>query len=162
MREKTHQCKLCKQSDCLRFIHSYYVSQIRSHILIISKDIVQIFTATVLSTFLKKSIVGILYSDTDRTVTWQWWMKIKSSWDLLILIRRLLFVFTEMLDKLIIYIECWYKTLHQVLPVQPLREAWTNRITTCRDTRSDPGSHINTLCMLWAFIAWKDQKENHR
>jgi hypothetical protein len=29
-----------------------------------------------------------------------------------------------MLDKLITYIVCWYKTLYQVLPV-----AWTNRIT---------------------------------
>jgi len=32
-----------------------------------------------------------------------------------------------MLDKLITYIVCWYKTLYQVLPV-----AWTNRITTRR------------------------------
>ena len=69
MREKTHQCKQRKQSGCLRFIHSYYVSRIPSHILIISKDIVQIFTATVLSTFLKKSVVGILYSDTDNDLT---------------------------------------------------------------------------------------------
>jgi len=30
-----------------------------------------------------------------------------------------------MLDKLITYIVCWYKTLYQVLPV-----AWTIRITT--------------------------------
>jgi hypothetical protein len=32
-----------------------------------------------------------------------------------------------MLDKLITYIVCLYKTLYQVLPV-----AWTNRITTRR------------------------------
>jgi len=32
-----------------------------------------------------------------------------------------------MLDNLITYIMCWYKTLYQVLPV-----AWTNRITTRR------------------------------
>jgi hypothetical protein len=34
-----------------------------------------------------------------------------------------------MLDKLITYIVCWYKTLYQVLPV-----AWTNRITTRRES----------------------------
>jgi len=32
-----------------------------------------------------------------------------------------------MLDKLITYIVCWYKTLYQVLPV-----VWTKRITTGR------------------------------
>ena len=53
MREKTHQCKQRKQSDCLMFIHSSYVSWIHGHILI-SKDIVSIYPATVRSTFLFK------------------------------------------------------------------------------------------------------------
>ena len=44
-----------------------------------------------------------------------------------ILIQPLLFLFIEMLDKLITYIVCWYKTLYQVLPVE-----WTNRITARR------------------------------
>jgi len=35
----------------------------------------------------------------------------------LVLVICLKFVFVEMLDKLIIYIVCWYKTLYQVLPV---------------------------------------------
>jgi hypothetical protein len=35
-RGNTHQCK---QSDYLMFIHSYYISQIHSHI-IISKDVI--------------------------------------------------------------------------------------------------------------------------
>jgi hypothetical protein len=43
------------------------------------------------------------------------------------LVICLKFVFIEMLDKLITYIVCWYKTLYQVLPV-----VWTNRITTRR------------------------------
>ena len=38
----------------------------------------------------------------------------------------------DMLDKLITYIVCWYKTLYQVLPV-----AWTSCITTHRDTGSN-------------------------
>jgi len=33
----------------------------------------------------------------------------------------------EMLDNLITYIACWYKTLYQVLPV-----VWNNHITTRR------------------------------
>jgi hypothetical protein len=44
-----------------------------------------------------------------------------------ILVIYLKFVFIEMLDKLITYIVCLYKTLYQVLPV-----VWTNRITTRR------------------------------
>ena len=47
-----------------------------------------------------------------------------------------------MLDKLITYIVCWYKTLYQVLPV-----AWTNRITT----RSDPASH-NRLDLIQSLV----------
>jgi len=43
------------------------------------------------------------------------------------LVICLKFVFIEMLDKLITYIVCWYKTLYQVLPV-----VWTNCITTRR------------------------------
>jgi len=48
MREKPHQCK---QSDRLIFIHLYYESRIHGYILI-SKDIVSIFSTTVRSTFL--------------------------------------------------------------------------------------------------------------
>jgi hypothetical protein len=44
------------------------------------------------------------------------------------LVFCLKFVFIEMLDKLITYIVCWYKTFYQVLPV-----ARTNRITTSHD-----------------------------
>jgi len=75
MRGEIHQCKLRKQTDFLVFIHSHCVSRIHGHILI-SKDIVSIFSAIVRSTFLQKSVVGWLYSDTksDRTVTWHWWM----------------------------------------------------------------------------------------
>jgi hypothetical protein len=39
---KTHLCKQRKHSDCLMFIHSYYVSQIHCHV-IFSKDMVSIF-----------------------------------------------------------------------------------------------------------------------
>ena len=73
MRWKTHQCKQRKQSDCLMFTRMYcVVSQIHGRILI-SKHIVPIFPATVWSTFLHKSVVGRLYSDSesDWTVTWQ-------------------------------------------------------------------------------------------
>ena len=69
MWEKTFQCKKRNQCDCLMFIHSYYVSRIHGHILIYN-DIGSIFPATVRSTFLKKGVVGRLYSDTgnDQTV----------------------------------------------------------------------------------------------
>ena len=46
---------------------------------------------------------------------------------LLILIQPLSFVFIEVLDKLITYIVCRYKTLYQVLSV-----VWTNHIITRR------------------------------
>ena len=63
------------------------------------------------------------------------------------------FVFIEMLDKLITYIMCWYKTMYQVSPV-----AWTNCITTHRyrdsqwywftqQAQPDTKSCTNTLCM---------------
>jgi hypothetical protein len=48
------------------------------------------------------------------------------------LVICLKFAFIEMLDKLITYIVCLYKTLYQVLPV-----VWTNCITTRIATRSD-------------------------
>ena len=52
-----HQCKQRKQSDCLMFIFSYYVSQIHGHI-IISKGIFSIFPATMYSPhFSKRSVV---------------------------------------------------------------------------------------------------------
>jgi len=58
-----------------------------------------------------------------------------------------------MLDKLITYIVCWYKTMYQVLPV-----AWNNCITTrcyrdsqwywfTQQTRPNTKSCTNTLCM---------------
>ena len=47
------------------------------------------------------------------------------SWYLNLIVICLIFVFIEMLDKLIAYIMCWYQTLYQVEPV-----VWTNRITT--------------------------------
>ena len=49
-----------------------------------------------------------------------------------------------MLDKLITYIVCWYKTLYQVLPV-----AWTNHFTTRRDI--DPGSQ-NRLDLIQSLV----------
>ena len=49
-----------------------------------------------------------------------------------------------MLDKVITYIVCWYKTLYQVLSV-----AWTNRITIA--TRSDTGSH-NRLDLIQSLV----------
>jgi hypothetical protein len=51
-----------------------------------------------------------------------------------------------MLDKLITYIVCLYKTLYQVMPV-----VCTNRITTRRDTHSDTGSH-NRLDLIHSKI----------
>ena len=63
------------------------------------------------------------------------------------LVICLKFVFIEMLDKLITYIVCWYKTLYQVLPV-----VWTNRITIVTiATRSDTGSH-NRLDLIQSLI----------
>jgi hypothetical protein len=77
----------------------------------------------------------------QNTVALHWWMNEKNNVTsctecslpqsiVHILIQPcfcLKFVFIEMLDKLITYIVCWYKTLYQVLPV-----AWTNLITTRR------------------------------
>ena len=52
-----------------------------------------------------------------------------------------------MLDKLIPYIVCWYKTLYQVLPV-----ARTNRITfVAVATLSDTGSH-NRLDLIQSLV----------
>ena len=45
MQGGTNQCKQRKQSDCLIFIHSYYVSRIHGHI-IISNGIFSMFPAT--------------------------------------------------------------------------------------------------------------------
>jgi hypothetical protein len=70
----------------------------------------------------------------------------------------LIFVFIEMLNKLITYTVCLYKTLYQVLPV-----VWTNRITTRRyrdswwywftqQARPDTKSCPSTLCMKWICI----------
>jgi hypothetical protein len=92
----------------------------------------------------------------QNTVTWQWWMNGKNNVTsytkcslpesiVQILIQPLLFVFIEMLDKLITYIVCWYKTLYQDLPV-----AWTNCITKIV-TRSDNGSH-NRLDLIQSCI----------
>jgi len=50
---KTHQCKQRKQSYCLMVIHLFDVWRIHGHILI-SKDIVSIFSAFLRSTFLLK------------------------------------------------------------------------------------------------------------
>jgi hypothetical protein len=52
-----------------------------------------------------------------------------------------------MLDKLIPYIVCWYKTLYQVLPV-----ARDNHITLVTiATRSDTGSH-NRLDLIQSLV----------
>jgi hypothetical protein len=37
-----HQCKQRKQSNCLMFIHSYYVSQIHGHIIFFQGHIINI------------------------------------------------------------------------------------------------------------------------
>jgi hypothetical protein len=126
------------------FIHSDYVSRIRGHILI-SNDIVSIFPATLRSIFQKikhcRTIVITL------KVIQQWrdfgeWQKLtwRHAQDLVslrvmykfvnlnsTLVICLRFVFSEMLDKLITYIVCLYKTLYHVLPV-----VRTNRIATPR------------------------------
>ena len=142
------------------FIHSYCVSWIHGHILI-SKDIVSIFPATVRSTFLQKSVVGWSYSDTksDWTVTWHFpelltWRHVQNIVPFRVLYKFvnlistlvicLKLVFIEMLNKLITYIICWYTSLYQVLPI-----AWTNHITIA--TRNDTGSH-NRLDLIQSLV----------
>jgi len=63
-----------------------------------------------------------------------------------------------MLDKLITYIVCWYKTLYQVLPV-----VWTNRITTRRSlwlvvilvhSTGSTCYKVPTHCVCNGYILW--------
>jgi hypothetical protein len=82
----------------------------------------------------------------QNIITWHWWMNRKNNLTSYTkcslpqeycthfnstLAISLKFVFIEMLDKVITYIVWWYQTVYQVLSV-----AWTNRITTSRDSDS--------------------------
>jgi len=123
MRGKTHQCKQRKQSDCLMFIHSYYVSHIHGHI-IISKDIFLIFPATVLSIFFQKkccrmiivtlkawTVCNVSFVNERQQITWSHaqnavslrvlYKFVNSNSTLVICLR---FDFIEMFNKLITYI----------------------------------------------------------
>ena len=75
---KTHQfqCKQCKQSNCLMFVHSYYVSRIHGHI-IIPKGIFSIFPLTVRSTFPKEALLDdyiVALNVIELYVTCHLWM----------------------------------------------------------------------------------------
>ena len=126
---KTHLSKQCKYSICLTLIHLYYVSRIHCHI-IISKEIVSIFLVQV-----KKRCCTIVH------VQWRWkwsnsnvtlvserqqitWRHAHNVVSLRVLYKFVNFNSTvviclksasiEMLDKLITFIVCWYKTLYIV------------------------------------------------
>ena len=134
MRGKTCQCKQRKQRDCLMFIHSYFHFQWHSFKISCSCMV-----------YIKKKHCRMIvqwhrkWSDSDVTLvierqqlTWHHVQNVVSLRVLykfvnfyLTLVICLKFVLIEMLDKLITYIVCWYKTLYQVLPV-----TWTYRITT--------------------------------
>jgi hypothetical protein len=143
MRGKTHLCKQRKHSDCLMFIHSYYVSQI-TVMLSFPRTWFQYFRSTFLQ--IKKHCWTIVqwhwkWSNSNVTlvnerqqITWHHAQNVVSLRVLYkfvnfnsTLVICLKFVFIEMLEKIITYIVCWYMTLYQVLS-----DAWTNCITTRR------------------------------
>jgi hypothetical protein len=137
---KTNLCKQCKYSVCLTLIHLYYVSRIHGHIMI-SKEIVSIFLVQVkkrcctivhVQWHWKWSNSNVTFVNERQQITWRHAHNVVS---LRVLYKFVNFISTiviclksgsiKMLDKLITFIVCWYKTLYLVLPV-----AWTIRITT--------------------------------
>jgi hypothetical protein len=132
MWDKTDLCNQCKHSDS--FIHSYYVSQISGHI-IISKDIVSIFPVRISpnkkALFSDKEsdriVLNVTLVNERQKIMWRQTQNAVSIGVLYKVVTYLKFIFIEMLEKLITYIVCWYKTLYQVLSV-----AWTSCITTRR------------------------------
>jgi hypothetical protein len=142
MREKTHQCKQCITKRLFNVIHSCYVSRIHGHILI-SKVIVSKFSSTVRSTFhkIKRCRTIVQWSNSNvklvkerQQITWRHAQNVVSLRVLSKFINfnstfatclKFVLIKFEMLDKLITFIVCWYKTIYQILPV-----VWTNHITT--------------------------------
>jgi hypothetical protein len=137
---KTNLCKQCKYSVCLTLIHLYYVSRIHGHIMI-SKEIVSIFLVQVkkrccmivhVQWHWKWSNSNVTFVNERQQITWRHAHNVVF---LRVLYKFANFISTiviclksasiKMLDKLITFIVCWYKTLYLVLPV-----ALTIRITT--------------------------------